>query len=142
MGRTLTPEEKGYFFALMNRLRDRGVSLIFVSHAIEEVLEHSDRVTILRDGEKVLTAEVGALDRDKVIRSMVGRTLSRQLYDREADARKPRGYGRKVLSVQSRRHGRPHRRDHAARLVSGDDGAGSAGDAEPMGPFAGPMSES
>jgi simple sugar transport system ATP-binding protein len=52
---TLTPEEKGYFFALMKRLRDHGVSLIFISHAIEEVLKVSDRVTVLRDGERVIT---------------------------------------------------------------------------------------
>jgi ABC-type sugar transport system ATPase subunit len=98
---TLTPEEKGYFFALMKRLRDHGVSLIFISHAIEEVLKVSDRVTVLRDGERVITEEIGNLDRDKIIRSMVGRTLSHQLYDREADVRQPRGYGHKVLSVQN-----------------------------------------
>jgi simple sugar transport system ATP-binding protein len=98
---TLTPEEKGYFFALMKRLRDHGVSLIFISHAIEEVLKVSDRVTVLRDGERVITEEIAKLDRDKIIRSMVGRSLSHQLYDREADVRQARGYGHKVLSVQN-----------------------------------------
>lgn len=98
---TLTPEEKGYFFALMNRLRQSGVSIIFISHAIEEVLAVSDRITVLRDGEHVLTEPKASLDRDRIIRSMVGRSLSNELYGREADRRKPRSYGRKVLSVQN-----------------------------------------
>ncbi len=50
---TLTPEEKQHFFALMRRLKERGVSIIFISHALEEALAHSDRITILRDGEHV-----------------------------------------------------------------------------------------
>lgn len=98
---TLTPEEKGYFFALLERLRKSGVSIIFISHAIEEVLAVSDRITVLRDGQHVLTEPKAALDRDRIIRSMVGRSLSGELYGREADRRKPRPYGRKVLSVQN-----------------------------------------
>src|SRR4051794_7713505 len=46
---TLTPEEKRHFFSLMRRLKSRGVSIVFISHAIEEALTHSDRITILRD---------------------------------------------------------------------------------------------
>ena len=98
---TLTPEEKGYFFSLMTRLQERGVSIIFISHAIEEVLNISDRITVLRDGLWVLTDRTDELDRDKIIRSMVGRSLSHELYDREAATRPARPYGRKMLSVQN-----------------------------------------
>ena len=52
---SLTPEEKRHFFALMRRLKQRGVSIVFISHALEEALAHSDRITILRDGERVVT---------------------------------------------------------------------------------------
>src|SRR5262245_36770720 len=50
---SLTPEEKRHFFALMRRLKARGVSIVFISHALEEALAHADRITILRDGERV-----------------------------------------------------------------------------------------
>ena len=47
---TLTPEEKHYLFALIDRLRKEQVSIIFISHALEEALEISDPIAILRDG--------------------------------------------------------------------------------------------
>lgn len=95
---SLTPEEKLHFFALMTRLKQRGVSIIFISHALEEALECSDRTTILRDGEVVVTSATTAFDRDQIIRAMVGRNLSNELYKRRGIARKP---GRKTLSVKN-----------------------------------------
>jgi simple sugar transport system ATP-binding protein len=77
---SLTPEEKRHFFALMRRLKARGVSIVFISHALEEALAHADRITILRDGAHVVTDAASAFDRDKVIRGMVGRTLSNEIY--------------------------------------------------------------
>ena len=77
---SLTPEEKRHFFALMRRLKARGVSIVFISHALEEALTHADRITILRDGERVASGEAKDFDREKVIRAMVGRTLSNELY--------------------------------------------------------------
>jgi ABC-type sugar transport system ATPase subunit len=96
----LTPEEKRHFFALMRRLKARGVSIIFISHALEEALAHSDRISILRDGEHVITGLTPSFDRDRVIRAMVGRTLSSALYDRRRQANQLRPPGEKVLSVQ------------------------------------------
>lgn len=97
---TLTPEEKYQFFALVDRLRARGVSIIFISHALEEALEISDRITILRDGQHVLTETTANLDREKIVRAMVGRSLTDQLYGAVHD-RTVRSAGRKVLSVQN-----------------------------------------
>ncbi|KJS10782.1 MAG: ABC transporter ATP-binding protein [Hoeflea sp. BRH_c9] len=97
---TLTPEEKHHFFALIARLKKDGVSIIFISHALEEALAISDRITILRDGQHVVTDDAGNFDRDKIIAAMVGRTLSEELYSRDK-SRSVRGYGRKVLSVQN-----------------------------------------
>ncbi|MCK0198243.1 sugar ABC transporter ATP-binding protein [Ancylobacter sp. 6x-1] len=96
---TLTPEEKRHFFALVRRLKARGVSIVFISHALEEALLLSDRITILRDGELVATGETASFDREKIIAAMVGRTLSAELY-RQRDEAKIRKAGRKVLSVQ------------------------------------------
>ncbi len=96
---TLTPEEKRHFFALIRRLKARGVSIVFISHALEEALAISDRITILRDGELVATGPAAEFDRDRIVAAMVGRTLSAALY-RERDAAHLRPAGRKILSVQ------------------------------------------
>jgi simple sugar transport system ATP-binding protein len=97
---TLTPEEKHQFFSLIERLRKRGVSIIFITHAIEEALQISDRITVLRDGAHVVTDATKNLDRAKVIRAMVGRNLSEELYG-QGTRRPLRPAGRKVLSVQN-----------------------------------------
>ncbi|MER8964393.1 sugar ABC transporter ATP-binding protein [Mesorhizobium sp. M0808] len=96
---TLTPEEKRHFFALIRRLKARGVSIVFISHALEEALDIADRITILRDGELVITDNTAAFDRDRIVAAMVGRTLSGQLYSQRDEARLRRA-GKKVLSVQ------------------------------------------
>lgn len=96
---SLTPEEKHHFFALIRRLKSRGVSIVFISHALEEALQHCDRITVLRDGKHVVTDTAANFDRDRIIRAMVGRELKEALYRRDgAGARRP---GRKVLSVQN-----------------------------------------
>ncbi|TNE67864.1 MAG: sugar ABC transporter ATP-binding protein [Rhodobacteraceae bacterium] len=98
---TLTPEEKHYFFSLIERLRQRGVSIVFISHALEEALAISDRITILRDGELVASDTTGKFDRDSIIGHMVGRSLSDELFyhkHSEDGVRKP---GKKVLSVEN-----------------------------------------
>ncbi len=84
----------------MRRLKARGVSIVFISHALEEALAHADRITILRDGELVVTGDAKEFDREKIVRAMVGRTLSGEIYNKKRgveDLRKP---GARVLSVQ------------------------------------------
>ena len=97
---TLTPEEKHHLFALIDRLRQEQVSIIFISHALEEALEISDRMTILRDGTHIVTDDVKTFTRETVIRHMVGRSLTDELYGGAA-AGKVRTPGEKVLSVQN-----------------------------------------
>jgi simple sugar transport system ATP-binding protein len=97
---TLTPEEKHQFFALVDRLRARGVSIIFISHALEEALLIADRITVMRDGRHIVTDVTAAFDREKIVRAMVGRSLSKELYGLQSD-RKVRPAGEKVLSVQN-----------------------------------------
>ena len=97
---TLTPEEKHQFFALVRRLRARGVSIIFISHALEEALQIADRITVMRDGKHVVTDATTAFDREKIVRAMVGRSLTDELYGAHRD-RQPRPAGAKVLSVQN-----------------------------------------
>lgn len=98
---TLTPEEKKYFFDLVLELKRRVVSVIFISHALEEALAISDRITILRDGRHVITDETHHFDRARIVQAMVGRDLSQTLYGtRKQMARRS---GRRVVSVQNLR---------------------------------------
>jgi ABC-type sugar transport system ATPase subunit len=52
---TLTPEEKFHFFNLARRLKEQGIAIIFISHALEEALQLSERITVMRDGRIVVT---------------------------------------------------------------------------------------
>ncbi len=97
---TLTPEEKHQFFALVDRLRRRGVSIVFISHALEEALQISDRITVMRDGQHVVTDTTASFDREKIVRAMVGRSLTDELYGGHR-GRAVRGPGDKTLSVQN-----------------------------------------
>ena len=77
----------------------QGVAVIFISHALEEALQLADRITVLRDGELVVTGPAREFDRERLIQAMVGRSLSATLHG--AAQRAPRPYGRRVLSVQN-----------------------------------------
>lgn len=79
---SLTDRETEILFQVMRSFRDQGISIIFISHRLEEVFEIADRVTVLRDGETIGTAPVADLDVDQVVRMMVGRDLG-ELYPKE-----------------------------------------------------------
>tara|TARA_B110000211_G_C14090175_1_gene558572 strand:- start:41 stop:1540 length:1500 start_codon:yes stop_codon:yes gene_type:complete len=96
---SLTPEEVAHFFSLIERLKLRGVSIIFIGHALEESLHIADRITVLRDGERVLTDSSANLDREKIIQAMVGRSLLAEIYSTKSE-RVARTPGSKALSVQ------------------------------------------
>ena len=96
---TLTPEEKAYFFDLVRDLKKRGVSVIFISHALEEALLLADRITVLRDGKHVVTDDVANFDRAKIVQAMVGRDLSNTLYGTRKST--VRSAGERILSVQN-----------------------------------------
>lgn len=96
----LTPEEKRYFFQLIRKLKKDGVTVIFISHALEEALEISDRITILRDGKLVKSGNADTFDRDQIIRHMVGRDLSGEIYTNGVVG-EARPIGRKILSVEN-----------------------------------------
>lgn len=98
---TLTPEEKQHFFHLVASLKERGVSVIFISHALEEALQVSDRITVLRDGKHVLTDATAKFDRARIVQAMVGRDLSQTLYGQRKTTVRPAG--KRVLSVQNLR---------------------------------------
>jgi len=71
----LSPQEIDRLLRLVKQLRFRGVSVVYVSHKLEEVLRISNRVTVLRDGEKVTCQHTAELNEKRLVALMVGREL-------------------------------------------------------------------
>jgi ribose transport system ATP-binding protein len=63
-------------FKVVRQLTSDGVAIVYISHRIDEVLELAGRVTVLRDGKRVLTAGIGELTRGTIISAMVGRDIA------------------------------------------------------------------
>jgi ABC-type sugar transport system ATPase subunit len=80
---SLTPSEVTNLFRVMRELRDRGVAIIFIGHRLEEILEISDRITVLRDGRLVRTLNRVDTNEDELIRLMIGRDIE-SVSDRRA----------------------------------------------------------
>lgn len=78
----LTSNEVETLFATIRRLRSEGRSMLYISHRLDEVFQIADRVTVLRDGRCINTAQVKDVNRDQLVSWMVGRTLS-NLYPKE-----------------------------------------------------------
>ncbi|WP_228122589.1 sugar ABC transporter ATP-binding protein [Saccharothrix syringae] len=79
----LSEVEVRRLFRVARDLAAGGAALLFVSHRLDEVYELCARATVLRDGEHVTTAPLAELDRDALVRAMVGRPVDR-LYPRRA----------------------------------------------------------
>ncbi len=73
----LSSKEVGALFALMQRLKAKGVSVVFISHRLEEVLQVVDRIIVMRDGHRVGSLTRAEATEDKIIRLMVGREVGR-----------------------------------------------------------------
>jgi D-xylose transport system ATP-binding protein len=71
----LTESEVETLFTILQKLKERGVGMIYISHKLDEVFRMSDRITVLRDGKTVGTNETKLLNTDKVIAAMVGREV-------------------------------------------------------------------
>ena len=73
---SLTPPEADRFFSIIESLTSHGVSVVFISHRLKEVQRISDYITILRDGEHVITSAADDLSESDIVHYMVGRELS------------------------------------------------------------------
>ncbi|HEV7767967.1 MAG TPA: ATP-binding cassette domain-containing protein, partial [Thermoanaerobaculia bacterium] len=72
----LTNTENEILFAILERLRARGVGMVYISHKLDEVFRLAERITVLRDGRTVSTDPASALDKGRVIARMVGREVT------------------------------------------------------------------
>jgi len=71
----LTPQEIPQLFAELTRLRDKGTTILFISHRLDEVLELSDRITVMRKGKKIATEAASATNKAALAQMMVGRRV-------------------------------------------------------------------
>jgi len=92
---SLTQKDVQNLFALVRRLKEKGVAVVYISHALEEVEALCDRFTVMRDGETVGHGEVGEVPVDKIISMMVGRDVH-DLYPRS-----PRTPGEQILDLKN-----------------------------------------
>lgn len=81
----LTNVEVENMFAVVNLLKQNGVTIIYISHRLEEIFELSDRVTVLRDGEYVTTLNTAETNKDELVKYMVGRQLTEIYPERSKD---------------------------------------------------------
>jgi ribose transport system ATP-binding protein len=78
----LTRQEAAQLFALIRRLRDQGVTIVYISHRLEEVFELADRVSVLRDGMLVGTRDINATNENELVALMINRSIE-QIYHKE-----------------------------------------------------------
>ena len=71
----LTINETEHLFKIINSLREKGVSIIYISHRMEEIFELCDRITIMRDGEYVGTKNIKDTNMNEIINMMIGRDI-------------------------------------------------------------------
>ena len=91
---SLSSEDVDQLFRVVRRLKERGTSIIFVTHKLAEILELTDRVTILRDGKNISTLEKAEYDTGRIIRDMIGRDLKNMYPPRNVEI------GEEVLRVE------------------------------------------
>ena len=99
---SLDEREVAVLFDVIRQLKAEGVSVIFVSHKLDELYEVCDRVTIMRDGRTVRTADMASISKLELVASMLGRDIAQVRQERDG----------------VRRSARPHRRRRARRRQS------------------------
>jgi ABC-type sugar transport system ATPase subunit len=91
----LTESEVKRLFRVIRRLRDRGVTILYISHKMDEIFALADRITVLRDGKLVATTDRHQTSANQVTHQMVGREIE------ETDLRQPRTPRDVVLAVDN-----------------------------------------
>ena len=109
----LTERDVERLFAIVKLLRQRGVGIVYISHRMEEIFILSDRVTVLRDGEKIKTMNTADTNRDELVQAMVGRRLDALF------PKLPAKIGEPVLEVRNLVR-KPQTRDISLTLRAGE----------------------
>ena len=73
---TLSDEEIKCLFGIIRNLKEEGISILYISHRMEEIFNLSDRITILRDGKYIKTLNTNETNYDEIVKLMVGKSIS------------------------------------------------------------------
>ena len=111
---SLTENEVEHLFRIISRLKEKGVSIIYISHKMEEILKISDEVTIMRDGKWVGTKPKEELNTDLIIQMMVGRELKERYPKRDTQP------GEVILKVENLGTASPAFQDVSFELHKGE----------------------
>ena len=90
----LTENEVDVLFKLVRKLKEKGVSIIYISHRMDEIFELSDTITVMRDGEVIKTVPAKDITKNQLIYDMVGRELTETYPVREVEC------GEKILEIK------------------------------------------
>jgi len=82
---TLTEKEIEKLFKIIKNLKEKGVTIVYISHRLEEIFSICDRVTVLRDGKVIDTMNVGETNKTIIIEKMVGRSIDMEFPERESN---------------------------------------------------------
>jgi simple sugar transport system ATP-binding protein len=93
----LTPQEAQALFQTLRRMLEAGHSVIFISHKLDEVLEVSDRISVMRHGQMIGTVNTSQTDQHQLARMMIGRELPAEGFDRSPE------FGRPLMEVEGLR---------------------------------------
>jgi len=91
---SLTEKETNQLFKIIKNIKKEGVSVIYISHRLGEAFEIADRITVLRNGQKVDSTEISKTNETEIIRKMVGRTIT-EMFPRDIVKEK----GEKVIEL-------------------------------------------
>ncbi|WP_429027038.1 galactose/methyl galactoside ABC transporter ATP-binding protein MglA [Aeromonas veronii] len=75
---SLTEKEVNHLFKIINKLKEKGCGIVYISHKMEEIFQLCDEITILRDGQWVATQPLKGMTMDQIIGMMVGRELTQR----------------------------------------------------------------
>ena len=92
---SLTADELKRLFTIIGDLRQKGVTIIYISHKLDEIFQLCDVVTVIRDGKVIATKPVGELTRNEMIAKMIGREIENEYPER------PRCAGDTIIEVKN-----------------------------------------
>lgn len=91
---SLTEKEVSHLFTIVRKLQAKGCGIVYISHKMEEIFQLCDEVTILRDGEGIITRPLAGLSMEQIISMMVGRSLNQRFPDKAQQS------GKVILQVR------------------------------------------
>lgn len=91
---SLTRPEIEILFSIIRELRDKGVAVIFITHRLDEIYDVCDTITIMRDGEKIISTDIDSIERSEVVNTMIGRSVDE--FYKHSEHQK----GKELLSVK------------------------------------------